>query len=399
MQVAGGCYLERCDEPHWHQLYGSGGRAAAALMARGCNIRLSTYLPAANRAMLETLAATYGFAVVAEEAPSVISFHYIHPMAVPTIRPAIGTIDKLSPIQVDGMTILRFGFIEGDAVVNGSRVTYDPQSAFDPRPFTENGSTAEHLAVVCNAAEARMLSSSDDLDVAANKLIDEGAEVVVIKMGTAGALVRTQDDVTRIHSYKTSRVWPIGSGDVFAAVFAYEWGEAQQSPADAAMLASRSTAFYCATQTLPVPVPAELPDLQPLNSVPDITPPPLVYLAGPFFTTAQRWLISELRRHLSNQNLSVFSPFHDVGHGVADDVVPKDIEAIRSSSAMLAVLNGLDSGTLFEVGYARALGIPVVGFVQAESSESMKMLEGTGCTLCDDFASAVYHTVWALCDE
>ena len=199
-------------------------------------------------------------------------------------------------------------------------------------------------------------------------------------------------------AFKTSRVWPIGSGDVFASIFAWEWGESRRDPVEAAQIASRSTAYYCDTQTLPLPLSEELPRFDPVQPREHDQVPPNVYLAGPFFTSSQRWLVNQMRSCLADQGLKVFSPFHDVGLGVAEDVVPKDIEALKACSAMLAILDGLDSGTLFEVGYARALNIPVVGIVQAESEESMKVVAGTGCRLCDDIASAVYHTTWAASD-
>jgi nucleoside 2-deoxyribosyltransferase len=50
---------------------------------------------------------------------------------------------------------------------------------------------------------------------------------------------------------------------------------------------------------------------------------------------------------------------------------------------------------VFEIGYARALGKPVVVFAQNVSEESLKMLEGTECDICDDFVTAIYRTAWA----
>ncbi len=398
MHIAGGSYLESCDEPHWSQLYGSGGRAAAALAWRAERVTLSTYVSEQQLPSLECLAATYGFESCTKTAPYTVAFHYNHPLSVPEIWPTIDPKRKLAPLEVNDDVVLRFGFIEGDAIVHGSYVTYDPQSAFGPASFSLNGSSADHLAIVCNASEARKLSGANSAVEAARRLIRD-ADVVVVKQGSQGAIVQTANESIRVPAYRTSRVWPLGSGDIFAAVFAHEWGENLRDPSEAADLASRATAFYCETQTLPVPLKEDLSDYGPLKSSMKKDAASRVYLAGPFFTTAQRWLVAELRTSLGHQGLNVFSPLHDVGHGVADDVVPQDIEAIRSSSALLAILDGQDAGTLFEVGYARALGIPVVGFVQSEGEEAMKMLRGTGCSLTDDFATAVYHTAWVADGE
>lgn len=56
----------------------------------------------------------------------------------------------------------------------------------------------------------------------------------------------------------------------------------------------------------------------------------------------------------------------------------------------------MDPGTVFEVGYAVKLGIPVVGLAQNVRPEDLKMMEGTGCAIHSDFASAVYRAIWSL---
>jgi hypothetical protein len=41
-------------------------------------------------------------------------------------------------------------------------------------------------------------------------------------------------------------------------------------------------------------------------------------------------------------------------------------------------------------------GIPVVGLAQNVRPEDLKMMEGTGCEIHSDFASAIYRAIWAL---
>jgi nucleoside 2-deoxyribosyltransferase len=91
----------------------------------------------------------------------------------------------------------------------------------------------------------------------------------------------------------------------------------------------------------------------------------------------------------------VFSPYHDVGIGAAEDVVPQDIEALDECQAVLAIVDGADAGTLFEVGYARAKGIRVIAIAENESAEPLKMLRGTGCEVHSDLTTAVYRAAWA----
>ena len=61
---------------------------------------------------------------------------------------------------------------------------------------------------------------------------------------------------------------------------------------------------------------------------------------------------------------------------------------------VLALCDGLDAGTLFEVGYAVKKGLPVVAFSEQTSDEAMKMLYGTGCKVFRDFTSAIYNAQW-----
>lgn len=402
INIAGGVYIEHCVEPAWEQLFGSGGRAAAALTELCDNVSLTTYLANDDRRALDLLAASVGFNVQVTDIPETVSFHYYHGLSEPRIYPPFHLVQPASPLTIQDANILRFGFIEGDAIVHGKTVVYDPQSAYDPRPFHENGSTAERLAIVANLRECINLTNGQfeetDLDQIGKALIDqEGAEVVVIKRGSFGLTIVTSSEIQTLPAFWTERVWPIGSGDVFAAVFSYYWMIENLAAVEAARFAALSTAHYCQTQVLPI-----APDVAKTFSPSPVTVGsgnfPLernqVYLAGPFFTMAERWLIDQSRQHLSDQGFHVFSPFHDVGFGPAADVVPKDIDAIHKCDVVFAVVDGLDSGTLFEVGYARAIGKPVVAFVQHETEQSLKMLHGTNCDIVDDFASAIYRLTW-----
>ena len=118
-----------------------------------------------------------------------------------------------------------------------------------------------------------------------------------------------------------------------------------------------------------------------------------MYLAGPFFSLSQLWLIEEARGQLLEMGLNVFSPVHDVGHGSAEDVA-QDLDAIHECDLMLAIGDGLDAGTIYEIGYARALKKPVIMYVENESEEDQKMMVGSGCIITDDFVTAIYQAAW-----
>lgn len=392
--VVGGVYEESCIEPFWDDVYGSGGRAAAALSAAIPEVRLVTYCAQPLHDGLENLRAAYGLRISGTSTPNGVRFEYVHSLSDPRIIPRPDAIQRHDDLTANDEVVLRFGMMEGSAHVRAKRAVYDPQSAFDPRPFSENGSTADTLALILNRLEARRLTGETDPDAMARNLISNGkASIVVLKMGGHGALVATNAESELIPAYKSESVWKIGSGDVFSAAFTLYWAIEGQDPKRAADLASRATSHYCGTLALPIP-PSDV-------LCRELTEPARagsgqVYIAAPFFNLAERLLVEEVRTQLMEMGANVFSPLHDVGIGPASSVTQQDLKGLDESDVVLAILNGGDLGTVFEVGYAVARGIPVVVLAQNMRPEDLKMPEGSGCRITQDLVSAIYHATWSL---
>lgn len=395
LTIVGGVYLEQCVQPLWSALFGSAGRALSAVTDLAPQeLKLVTYADERTRSQVEMLAASAGGAVEIYPCDSTVSFDYLHPLATPVISPALSRIVQSVPIKVSGKVVLRYGMLEGDAIIDADVAIYDPQSAFGAVAFSANGSSARRLAVVLNQAEAMSISGLREPMAAASWLLkEEGAEVVVLKMGPAGALVITATGKTRVPLYRTERVWKVGSGDVFSSTFAALWGVQGMDPVRAADCASRAVAHYCDTRSLPGPGLAELEALTYAEVQPGSG---RVYLAGPFFDLGQRWLVEEARHLMLDMGAQVFSPVHEVGPGPANIVAPEDLAGLDKCDVVLAILNGLDPGTIFEVGYAVKAGTPVIALAQNVKDEDLKMVAGSGCELTDDFASAIYRTIWRL---
>jgi len=121
----------------------------------------------------------------------------------------------------------------------------------------------------------------------------------------------------------------------------------------------------------------------------------MIYLAGPLFTTAERnfnsALAAELRKILGRE---IFLP----QDACADSQSPADIfhacvKGINDSELVIAVLDGpdSDSGTCFEVGYANARGIPVLGvrtdFRQCSDDGGLNLMLSQGCLFVCQFPS------------
>lgn len=399
MHIVGGAYEERCMRPSWHEILGSGGRAVSAIAAfTGPGVvQLHCYVDERTKEVVEGRCILEGAQLTATDVQRTCRFRYVHGLDRPVVDAPANTY---AAIEIRADHVLRFGMLEGDAIVHGDRVVYDPQNGTSPQPFRRNGSSAKSLAVVLNAREATAMTQLEgapveELAEAVAKL--NGAQVVVIKRGPLGAFVFDGNEFATVPAFATSRVWKLGSGDVFSAHLALRWAHEGLKAVESAMLASKATALYCETSSVPLPTSMENFDKRAIIASSRYLGGyrPRVYLAGPFFTLAQNWLIEQARTNLQSFGLDVFSPYHDVGHGSADDVVGLDLDGIRRADLVFAIGDGLDSGTIFEIGYARALGKPVVVYSENESAENQKMMVGSDCAMTEDYVSAIYQTLWA----
>lgn len=401
MIVVGGTYSEICVEPIWENIFGSGFRAVDLILQYDSDETVEFYTCADNidikpylnyYAILNPRLKNY-----ITEIPKSPEFHYDHPLKTPVIlpRPDI-LVQKLESLDVKGDNVLAYGMIEASIKIAGDKVVYDPQSPVNPLTFKSTGSTANKLITIVNFDEAvKMSGLTDILEIRNFFFSEENCFALIVKMGAKGALVfqTILDSGTKIPVYQTKKVWNIGSGDVFSAFFAINWFKGNDI-VQSAILASKATAVYCNSKDLAIS--EALSSFNFPELIIESTPKQQVYLAGPFFTFSERWLVNQVWSALKGVGLKVFSPFHDVGHGKAAEVVHKDIKGLDESAIVFAIIDGLDAGTLFEVGYAICQNKPVIAFVQNESEESLKMLEGTNCIIEKDFTTAIYKLYWTL---
>lgn len=400
MIVVGGTYTEICFEPIWENIYGSGFRAVDLILQNSDfeSVEFHTcgdeeikahlhYFQRLNPSLQNNITDI-------SKSPE---FHYDHPLRTPMIVPRSDLFSENKPeLNVEGKNILFFGLLEASVSVKGSKVVYDPQSPANPISFSDTGSIADDLITIINIGEAKKLTGLLELgDIVDYFFNSEKCSAIIIKMGAKGALLfqPTKKEPVRIPVFKTNSVWTIGSGDVFSAFFAMNWFKGQDIESSA-ILASKATALYCDSKDLSIF--DRLKNFSNEKLVIDKVPNGQIYLAGPFFTFSERWLINEVWNTFKSIGLKVFSPFHDVGHGKAKDVVDKDLQGLDESEIVFAVIDGLDSGTLFEVGYAICQKKKVIAFVQKEGEESIKMLEGTHCIIERDFTTAIYKLYWEL---
>lgn len=389
MIIAGGLYREEVIWPYWSRIYGSGGRAAAAVSSLSPGTRLVSYAHGGWADDARASMGAFGVDTDLREIEDDLSFHYLYPLGRSELRGYSG--QQLPTLSAIGDVVLCFGFVEGDATITARRAIYDPQNAEEVLKFWNNGSRADQLAIVLNAFELETSVGRGGTAGAHDLMARCKADVVVVKDGPRGATAYDSSGEYWVPAYQAESIFKIGSGDVFSAAFAHFWGEARHDVREAADLASRAVSRYVATRNVQI----NRSELNDAVAAPMVTHGQ-IYLAGPFFNLAQRWLIEEAKRCLEDLDATVFSPVHLVGtSGTAKDIAQADLQGLEQSNAVLAIIDGEDAGTLFEVGYARKLGIPVVALAESPKPESLTMLEGSGCNVVNDFTTAVYRAMWA----
>lgn len=397
MHIIGGTYYECVRDRKWQQLFGSGFRAAACLGHFG-DVRFHTYLAQAFAEEFNVNAKSFSFADI-EALPirgNALCFEY-ETSVTPPISYSNGKCE-CDAIQVaSDEPILRFGMMEGTAIVHGNKVVYDPQDPNAPKEFEENGSTAKQLAIVANHKEIRALFGSEYAQ-AIKRRFESHRELacVVMKNGPFGAEVFMPEG-RKIHipAYRTRDVVSIGTGDVFSAYFTYFWTERDMSPEDAARYASKAVAKYVSEFGSIQNVDEKVLDsclLRPVSGVGHLDGP--IYLAGPFFTLGDKLLLRRIKQAFLSMDAIVFSPIDDVGVGEPEVVYEGDIDGLKKCSAVFANICGLDTGTIYEIGYAQAINKPVSLFAQDCKKKDLTMLEGGGCQIFNDFTSAVYNSIW-----
>ncbi len=402
--VVGGSYGEECSFPRRQIYRGSGGRAAAVLSGLGAQVVLHTMTGPQLGRQFGEIAQRLGYRLCTSPSDDDIWFRYRYPLGQPEILPRVMPIWD-SPKSIEAGQILVFGMMEGRPATHARRVVYDPQDGARSKAYAFNGSTADELAVVVSYSEGRALTGeTNPEDVARALLSDSSTIVAIVKCGPQGALVRTAQSSNWVYPFPTTRVYKVGSGDVFSAAFAYAWLIDDLSPIDSAWLASRMVAAYVESgqdrfsddQVGQIRAEARLAHRRVGQGVARPIPDSQIYLAGPFFHASQQWAIDEARGALMDMGFRVFSPIHDVGEGLPEEVAQKDLVGLEKSSVVLALLDGLDAGTLFEVGYAVAKGIPVVAVAESIPAEPLTMLLGTSCHITDDLTSGIYAACWKV---
>lgn len=390
MIIIGGTYREVCKFPYRSRMMGSGLRAGCLLSGIEKELQLFSAVDDLSSTSAKATAGSFPFSIEWIPRSSPITFNYFASLFPPILEGYDAVADKIH--VTDAQNALVFGMVETDATINADSIVYDPQQPDLPLSTDKNRFKCARLAIVANKAEVISLGGSGDYKKAScNVLSASGAEAVVTKLGARGAMITTRKYQEEIGPRPTSFTMPIGSGDAFSAGFAWAWSTQNADPVEAAEIGSAAASIYVSTETLPLDIDVlhkARADKEKLEAK-EVQ----VYLAGPFFTISEMWLVEQLYSEIANLGAKVFSPFHHVGAGGLE-VAQKDLKGLKSCDSVFALLDHLDSGTIFEIGWAIKAGIPVVGFSSTPHPEAFKMLCGSGVEWHDDLSTAVYRSIW-----
>ena len=170
VSVVGGIYGEECSFPVRKQIFGSAGRAAAALSPHFDKVTLHTTFASEVADRIGAIFDAFGVDVERHGGSQFISFEYLHCLADPQIHPRLAKIEQQAPFEVHGDLVVQFGMIECRPTIVADICVYDPQSPTAPLPFTSSGSKARSLAIVANAGEIELLTGMS---------VDQGARHLV----------------------------------------------------------------------------------------------------------------------------------------------------------------------------------------------------------------------------
>src|SRR5665213_2200585 len=215
MIVVGGTYSEYCYHPEWHQIFGSGGRGAAALTRLGVqDVTLKTSIPRKERRAVKATLSPYGVKIEAVESNALCEFIYTHPLSEPYLKP-YPVRPAVYKAAIHTEVALVYGMLEGIPQISAKRIVFDPQSEADASEPFKFIKTTEQLAAVLNEKELASWSRTTDIMEGAKKLISKrGVDVVVVKQGPFGCLVMENESTYSIPVFPSANVFKIGSGGV-----------------------------------------------------------------------------------------------------------------------------------------------------------------------------------------
>ena len=426
--VIGGIFRERIPSacgPTVRRVGGSGYVAALTAAAVGAKVALMSFvgeedsgtaLTTLHRAGVDTSAVQ-----VLPGASGIFAFEDIADRHAPrpSYRPAESfPTDSPPPGSPTAPVVLAFGFPDFDclqwirgALESDGTFLWDRQGwlSRDIQPLALEELPTTRRIYIANLQEMLEATNRSSYQDALSEQPAAGFDTSIIKCGRWGTIVTDRTSMASlIPAFLTEARSVIGSGDTFAGALAARLANdselqdaAYTGAAAASLVIERSSNIP--PQGLPAAV-ASVRQSRPRRFVNPVTlENRVVYLAGPWFSTAESMLVYEFERALGNLGMAVVSPRRDIGElgpqstdTEVFDVGRRDYEAIDSCDLMVALLDGNDPGTLIEVGYAAKAQIPTIALVSRPDAVAQPMRTAARVVVADTVQGLLNEvTTWA----
>ncbi|MBO8172979.1 MAG: nucleoside 2-deoxyribosyltransferase [Bacillaceae bacterium] len=243
----------------------------------------------------------------------------------------------------------------------------------DPKPNSKSIHDArkilEYVSVLLvNEEEVLLLTQANTLENAIEKLIHMGPKYIIVKRGYKGCILVNEGKTIHIPAYKSNVKCTLGSGDVFGGALAATFLRTRDIEYST-RLASCVAANFIENFTIEniINRVAVEEDMDRREIVVSGNSDKSVYLAGPFFSKQEEDWVKLITNRIENCGFKVLSPLRENGIIKKDtpmderkNIFDKDLDLIRQSDVVVALLDHNDPGTCFEVGFAYERGIPII---------------------------------------
>jgi len=256
---------------------------------------------------------------------------------------------------------------------HGTLVAFDPQSDYTSLFQISQLLEATDILLL-NCQELLLLTGAPSIDRAIRNLLLFPIEIVIVKLGRGGAYLFKEGGAIKIPSFAAESVCTVGTGDVFNGVFLAEL--TRSTPVvEAAKVASCAAACFTEAFDLgAMPKPGQVREALVNRATRFLDPSEVsnvkLYLAGPFFDRPSLDWVQRITAIIEAQGFTVFSPSRNAGvlnssstDSERSDYFRRDVGQLEGSDGVIALLDGADAGTAWEIGYAFSLGKPIFGLL------------------------------------
>jgi sugar/nucleoside kinase (ribokinase family) len=277
----------------------------------------------------------------------------------------------------------------------------------DPKPNNKSINDARSIlkyvtVLLVNEEEALLLSQANALEDAIKKLSDVGPKYIIIKRGHRGCILAYDGQTKTIPAYKSNVECTLGSGDVFGGALAATFirtGDIEYSTKLANCVAANfieRLSIEAIINKAGVEV-----DMISREFVSPGSSDKIIYLASPFFSKPEVDWVKLITDRIEGASFKVLSPSRE--NGIINKETPvderknifaADLELLRQSDIMVALLDNGDPGTCFEVGLAYERGIPIIALKTSQFELNNMLL--CGCNIIVDSIEELIEQLYKL---